>query len=400
MRLTIALVVTALFLASLAPAQQTNVASTTSSESKTNPPVPPPPGPIIGGMGTTNYIPVWADPVFIVNSILYQTNGMVGVGTTTPATKLDVNGAVNSNQGYDIGGSSVMRVGSAADQDLFLGLGAGMNNITGMGQYNVFAGYQAGMANTTGRNSVIIGAVAGMNTTTGIENVFVGNQSGFLNTTGGGNIYLGYGAGYSNTDGNANVAIGTGAGDHIVHGMFNIYIGAFSGSGSDENNTIRIGSGQQTAAYIPPIYNAVSSGGLPVYVNQFGLLGTQTSSMRFKEDVRDMGDRTEDLMKLRPVTFYYKPDYSKGDHTLQYGLIAEEVAEIYPGLVANDADGKPYAVRYQYLTSMLLNELQRQYHRAQAEAEVITVQQQKIDDLGQRLLRLERLVPQRVAETH
>ena len=111
-----------------------------------------------------------------------------------------------------------------------------------------------------------------------------------------------------------------------------------------------------------------------------------------------MGDSTSALMKLRPVTFLYKPEYDKGERTLQYGLIAEEVAEVYPELVAYDKDGQPYSVRYQYLTTMLLNEVQKQYHRAEAEAKVITAQEQKIDELEQRLSRLENLTPQTIAQ--
>lgn len=105
-----------------------------------------------------------------------------------------------------------------------------------------------------------------------------------------------------------------------------------------------------------------------------------------------MGDSTSALMKLRPVTFLYKPEYANGDRTLQYGLIAEEVAKVYPELVAYDKDGKPYSVRYQYITTMLLNEVQKQYHRAEAEAKVIGAQEQKIDELEQRLSQLESLV--------
>ena len=80
-------------------------------------------------------------------------------------------------------------------------------------------------------------------------------------------------------------------------------------------------------------------------------------------------------------------------------MIAEEVAKVYPELVAYDNDGQPYSVRYQYLDSMLLNEAQKQYRRAEAQAEVITTQEQKIDcrqrqieGIQQRLLRLEALM--------
>ena len=149
-------------------------------------------------------------------------------------------------------------------------------------------------------------------------------------------------------------------------GGYNIYIGKRGGS-STESNTIRIGIPDESAAlylHRGHLRLDTSSGGVPVYINSNGQLGTLTSSRRFKEQIRDMGDSTNALMKLRPVTFLYKPEYDKGPRTLQYGLIAEEVAEVYPELVAYEPDGKPYTVKYQYLTTMLLNEMQKQYHRA------------------------------------
>jgi len=63
-----------------------------------------------------------------------------------------------------------------------------------------------------------------------------------------------------------------------------------------------------------------------------------------------------------------------------------------PDLVAYEPDGKPYTVKYQYLTTMLLNEVQKQYHRAEAEAEVIKSQEQRISELEQRLSQLEGVV--------
>jgi hypothetical protein len=73
-----------------------------------------------------------------------------------------------------------------------------------------------------------------------------------------------------------------------------------------------------------------------------------------------MGEASADLMKLRPVTFYYKPAYDDGSHLRQYGLIAEEVAKLYPDLVQYDRDGLPLAVRYHAVNAMLLNEVQKQ----------------------------------------
>ncbi len=78
------------------------------------------------------------------------------------------------------------------------------------------------------------------------------------------------------------------------------------------------------------------------------------------------------------------------------GLIAEEVAKVYPELVAYDNEGQPYSVRYQYIATMLLNEVQKQYRRAETQAEIIQTQQQKIDDLEQRLTRLESMISKQV----
>ena len=69
-----------------------------------------------------------------------------------------------------------------------------------------------------------------------------------------------------------------------------------------------------------------------------------------------MADATNDLMKLRPVVFTYKADTTG---KTQYGLIAEEVEEVYPELVAHSSDGKVETVYYRFLSSMLLNEWQK-----------------------------------------
>ena len=60
-----------------------------------------------------------------------------------------------------------------------------------------------------------------------------------------------------------------------------------------------------------------------VLVDTDGQLGTVSSSIRVKDAVADMGDATDALMKLRPVTFRYK-QYGP-ESRVQYGLIAEEV---------------------------------------------------------------------------
>ena len=100
-------------------------------------------------------------------------------------------------------------------------------------------------------------------------------------------------------------------------------------------------------------------------------LGTITSSRRFKTDVRDMGRVSEKLLRLRPVTFRYKQADAKGKRAVQYGLIAEEVAKVFPELVQYDKAGKPFTVYYHLLTPLLLDQLQKQQsvHKAQVTAQ-------------------------------
>lgn len=62
-------------------------------------------------------------------------------------------------------------------------------------------------------------------------------------------------------------------------------------------------------------------------------LGTISSSRRFKKDIQDMGNASANLMRLRPVTYRYKQSFDDGSEPIQYGLIAEELAEVYPDLV-------------------------------------------------------------------
>jgi len=111
-------------------------------------------------------------------------------------------------------------------------------------------------------------------------------------------------------------------------------------------------------------------------------LGTVPSSRRYKEDINDMADASDGLMQLRPVTFRYRKPYEDGSKPIQYGLIAEEVAEVYPDLVARSADRQVESVRYQLLDLMLLNELQKQHV-------TIAAQKEQIHSLEERLTRIE-----------
>ena len=79
-----------------------------------------------------------------------------------------------------------------------------------------------------------------------------------------------------------------------------------------------------------------------------------------------MGDASDRLFQLRPVKFrYIKPD-ANGNKPIQYGLIAEEVAKVFPELVVYNNNGQPETVAYHLLAGLLLNELQKEHQNVQA----------------------------------
>jgi hypothetical protein len=186
----------------------------------------------------------------------------------------------------------------------------------------------------------------------------------------------------SNKTGGNNIALGQFAGFNLTSGSENIYVGTVNAaSPGTESKTIRLGEGQ-TRTFVAGIGGTPLSG-TQVVVTGSGQLGILASSARFKRDIEAMGERTRGLFLLRPVTFRYKQD-PRG--TRQYGLIAEEVAKVYPELVTRGTDGKIVSVQYQELVPMLLNELQRH----EREFQELKAQNSA---LAERLVRLEEAVP-------
>jgi len=138
---------------------------------------------------------------------------------------------------------------------------------------------------------------------------------------------------------------------------------------------IRIGlPGIHGPTYIAGIYGSVAPGGGSVYVNSDGRLGTGPSSRRFKKDIADMDSASEALLALRPVTFHYKEEFDR-QGIPQFGLVAEEVAEICPDLVLRDGKGEIYSVRYEAVNAMLLNEFLKEHRKVEQQEATIARQQ-------------------------
>jgi len=167
------------------------------------------------------------------------------------------------------------------------------------------------------------------------------------------------------------------AGYNLTTGSNNIDIGNL-GVAAD-SGTIRIGTtSTQTKTFIAGIYGT-SVTGSAVVVSSTGQLGVAVSSERFKTAIAPMASNSDKISQLRPVTFHLKTD---PNGTLQYGLIAEEVAKVYPDLVIRDQTGRIDGVRYDELAPILVHEVQQQQQK-------IATQDAKIDDLEKRLAQIQ-----------
>jgi hypothetical protein len=230
-------------------------------------------------------------------------------------------------------------------------------------------------APTDVNNNTAVGAGTLQNNATGAGNTAVGSQALLNNITGSNNIAVGFQSADGVSGGNSN----------------NIHVGSQGASG--DNGVIRIGTpGTQTITSIAGIYGgSPTMPNLPICIDGNGTLGTNNCGNIpfFREQIADMGDRSSKLLELRPVTFFSKPQ-DAGSRELQYGLIPEEVAKIYPEMVGYDKDGKPASVKYQMLAPMLVNELQKQNAQIQFQQE----ENRKLED---RLAALEALLAGRTS---
>ena len=176
----------------------------------------------------------------------------LGIGTSSPAAKLDVNG------GALIQGLTVGLGAGAVSTNTVVGSGALATNSTGTGltavgyqtlnvstaDYNTAVGWSAGFRNSSGTKNTFLGVASGYNVTTGQSNTFVGYTSGpnAALSTGSYNTAVGESSLFSNTTASNNTAVGYQAG-YAVNGAGGITAVGTSaiGAGNSAYNTTAIG---------------------------------------------------------------------------------------------------------------------------------------------------------------
>ena len=233
--------------------------------------------------------------------------------------------------------------------------------------------------NTTGGKNTAVGVNALARNMTGFFNTAVGSSALRENTTGGSNTAVGNSA-LSNLapsapdPGNNNVALGGNAGTSVTSASNVICIGA-NVTGANVSNTTYIGNINATAQ---PIVMGVD--GVTVDLTT-GKLGHGVSSRRFKEQIKPMDEASSALYALKPVTFHYKKAIDP-TQTLDFGLIAEEVAAVNPELAVRDREGKISDYRHDAVNAMLLNEFLKAHRRMEEQEATIAKQQKQIDALN------------------
>jgi Chaperone of endosialidase len=396
--------------------------------------------------GTANYIGKFTNSVDLTNSVLFENASRIGLGTTTPLDFLhtrftdttgsftglavqnlgnsatsysgmlfyDHTGALGQFQGFNnstkeyrinniatggtinfmIGGTSRFQVRNDGDVDISGSIRkAGTLLLHTRGVRNIGVGRLALGASTDAQSSldnVAIGENAMESLTSGGGgNNAVGRLALRSITSGIGNNAMGYVA-LRDSTGSFNLAVGDFTATEKVTGDSNIYIGnnVANSVANTESSTIRFGDAGGYSRFFAGGIRGVTTGvadAVAVVIDGNGQLGTINSSRRYKEDIQDMGEASSRLMQLRPVTYRYTQAFADGRKPLDYGLIAEEVEQVYPDLVAHLKNGEVETVQYHKINAMLLNEVQKQHRQ-------IGDQQRELTDLKARLAALERLL--------
>jgi hypothetical protein len=293
-----------------------------------------------------------------VDALYGNTTGWYNSAMGANALSNNITGNYNTAAGYGA------LYHNHSDGNTAMGFGARFVNTTG--GFNAANGYKALNRNTAGFDNTANGSFALESNTTGSFNTADGSQAHQANTGGGANTAIGLGALIFNTTGSGNTALGFEAGSGVTTANNVIVIGATAG-GANVSNSCFIG-------HIRDVTTA-NADAIPVMIDSDSQLGTISSSRRFKREIKPMEQASEAILALKPVTFHYKSD---SKDTPQFGLIAEEVAEVNPDLVVRDENGEIYTVRYDAINAMLLNEFLKEHSTVQELKSTVAKQEARI----------------------
>ncbi len=353
---------------------------------------------ITGGKGV--FLPSISAPFEKDGESIYLPNGNLGLGSVSPACRLEVKGnqidnnadvlfCVINNTGdtvfavYQSGvranvgkesAKGVGRRGGFAVGNLSSGKGIGdmltvssdsvriyVNNAQkGVGRRGGFAvgnlssgkGFED-YINVNERNA-FLGYQAGYSHLEGVSNIFVGDKAGYMNENGSNNVFLGNSAGYDELGSNKLYIQNTKEAEPLVYGDFVERLFQING------RVDILGSLFINGIEIDP-------SGLP-------------SDRELKKEIQPIAKGTDLFMQLKPVSFSFKtdkyPDKGFAQGT-QFGFIAQDMELLYPELVGKRSDGFKN-VNYIGITPILVEVVQNQQ-------KTINEQEQRIKDLESKM---------------
>jgi hypothetical protein len=355
---------------------------------------------------------------FIQNTTTQQAGSNFNISGDGTAANLTASSTlsgniVNATTQFNLGGNRILSAPGTAN--LFVGSGAGNSNTTGY--YNSFVGVNAGISNTTGQLNSFVGVNAGFNNTTGFYNSFfgmyagrdnvsgyynsfvgvnaglsntegyfnsfVGVSTGFNNTTGFHNSFFGFQAGYSNVTGNNNTIIGT----YADVGSDNISFATAIGAYATVNTSNTIALGRSNGSDKVRIYGLGSAGSAHLCRNVNNEISTCSSSLRYKTAISPFSSGLNLLRHLRPIRFEWR---DSGANDIGFG--AEDVAAIEPLLVTYNASGEVEGVKYDRISTVLVNAVKEQQTQIEAQQSQLKLQQTQIEAQQQQLKQQQTLI--------
>ena len=278
-----------------------------------------------------------------------NTTGTVNVAMGSGALYFNTTGSYNTAIGSGIPGSfqGALLTNSTGSYNTAVGSAALGQNTTGSNHTAV--GYQAGYANTTGTQNTFIGYQAGVSNTTASNNTFIGRLAGESNTTGIDNTYLGVAAGNACTTGNRNTIIGEYSGNQ---GGLDIRTASNYMILSDGDGNIGFRTQHAGSTFINNMTSGAGTNAMK-WNTSTGAVTYDTSSARYKDNIRNSVYGLSHVMQMRSAQFEYKDD-GRSD----VGLIAEELQPIIPELVGVNKEGQADSVSYDRMVSVLVKAIQ------------------------------------------
>jgi len=333
----------------------------------------------------------------VIGSYVYNTTHNIGIGTSTPAAELDVNGRIaqtGTGQSVFLGDGAGANDDLSANLNAFVGYQAGTNNTAGAN--NSATGYQSLYSNSTGNRNTANGVQALYNSTAN-RNTANGYQALYNTTTGGKNTAVGYQTLLANTDGATNTAVG--------HGAFSL--------GTSWSNSTALGYNAE-----PNASNTIMLGNGSVTWIGGQVTWTAVSDERVKSNIQEDVKGLDFIMNLRPVTYHFDKDKTDrlmgvtddSDYPEKYdiekikqsGFLAQEVEEAakqagydFSGVKKPRDSNNYYGLSYAEFVVPLVKGMQEQQQQIQQMLRVqnkVTELEEENRQLKARLDRLEALL--------